>query len=54
MLQNGTVSLHEVINVNGTHAAAAGSDFFINIVQPIRYYKILDDFCDKFSWKRTA
>ncbi len=54
MLQDGVISIHEVININGAHTMPAGSDFFINLVQPIRYEKMLDDFCDKFYWKRIA
>ena len=54
MMQDGTISIHEVLNIDGTHKMAAGSDFFILLVQPIRYSKMFDSFCDKFYWKRIA
>jgi hypothetical protein len=51
---DGAISMHEVLNVNDTHVMPSGSDFFINLTQPINSNKMLDDFCDKFYWKRTA
>jgi hypothetical protein len=54
MDQAGVISLHEVINVDGSHSMVSGADFFIHLVVPVRYTDMLDDFCDKFYWKRTA
>lgn len=51
---DGTITLNDVLNVNGTHATAVGTDFIFNIVFPVGYDRMLDDFCDKFYWKRTA
>lgn len=54
MDQTGTISIHEVINADDTHSMVSGSDFFIHLTVPVRYTDMLDDFCDKFHWKRTA
>jgi hypothetical protein len=54
MTQDGTLSVHEVLNINGTQSMPRGCDFFINIVQPVGHDKKLDEFCDKFYWKRIA
>ena len=54
MMQDGTITIHEVINIDGTHPMDAGSDFFINLTQAIRYEKMDPEFCNKFYWKRTA
>jgi hypothetical protein len=51
---DGTITLNDVLNVDGTHAAAVGTDFIFNIVFPVGYDRMIDDFCDKFYWKRTA
>lgn len=51
---DGTITLNDVLNVNGTHTAAVGSDFIVNVVFPVGYDRMLDTFCDKFYWKRTA
>ncbi len=52
--QDGIISVHEVINIDDTHTMPAGSDFYINFVQPVSHNKMIDSFCDKFYWKRTA
>ena len=52
--QDGLITVPEVLNVNGTHNMASGSNFFIHTVIPVDYGKMLDSFCDKFYWKRTA
>lgn len=52
--QDGTIAVHDVLNVNGTHTMASGSDFFIHTVLPVSSNYMLPDFCDKFYWKRTA
>ena len=50
--QNGEISVHEVLNVDGTHVMAAESTAFIHIVYPVKYDKMDNSFCDKFYWKR--
>lgn len=52
--QTGTVSFHEVINIDDTHSMASGSDFFLHFTVPVKHADMIDDFCDKFYWKRTA
>lgn len=52
--QDGTISVLEVLNLDGTHSMDSGQNFYINLVQPIYHTKMIDSFCDKFYWKRTA
>ena len=54
MAQDGEISVMEVLNLDDTHSMASNQTFYLNIVQPIMYTKMLDSFCDKFYWKRTA
>lgn len=54
MQVDGTITTHDVLNVDGTHKMPAGTDFFINLVLPVSHNKMLAGFCDKFYWKRTA
>lgn len=51
---DGSIILNDVLNINGTHAAAISSDFIFNIVFPVGYDRMKDEFCDKFYWKRIA
>ena len=51
---DGTITLNDILNINDTHSAAYGSDFIFNILFPVGYDRMLDNFCDKFYWKRTA
>lgn len=51
---DGQIELYETINIDGTHSMASGSVFYVYLTQPIPYEDMLDDFCDKFYWKRTA
>ena len=53
LINDGTITLNDVLNVNGTHTAAIGTDFIFNIVLPVGYDRMDDSFCDKFYWKRT-
>jgi hypothetical protein len=51
----GVITSHDAINiVEGTHVMEAGQFFFVNVTEAIPYSLMLDDFCDKFYWKRTA
>ena len=52
--QDGVISIHEVLNIDGTHTMPTGSNFYINILQPVGHDNMLDSVCDKFYWKRTA
>jgi hypothetical protein len=51
---DGTVTVWDVLNVSGAHTMASGSSFYIHVTQPVHHTDMLDDFCDKFYWKRTA
>lgn len=51
----GVLTAHDAINLaDGSHSMAAGQFFFVNITEAIPYSLMLDEFCDKFYWKRTA
>ena len=51
---NGTLDTNDVLTVSGTHVLPAGSSFYINAVVTVRANQMIDSFCDKFYWKRTA
>ena len=51
---NGTITIHDVLNVNGTHSVPAGMDIIFNIILPVGYDRMNSALCDKFYWKRTA
>ena len=51
---DGTITMNDVLGPNNAHTAAVGSDFIFNILFPAGYDRMLDNFCDKFYWKRTA
>lgn len=53
--QNGTITVNDAFNVNGTHSIASGRVFYINYVYTVHSIeRMLDEFCDKFYWKRIA
>lgn len=51
---DGKIELYETININGTHSMASGSVFYVYLTQSIEHENMLDNFCDKFYWQRTA
>lgn len=51
---NGTIDTNDVLAVDGTHKLPAGSSFYINAVVTAEAGQMIDSFCDKFYWKRTA
>lgn len=51
---DGTISVVEVLNLDGTHVLPSGQTFYLNFTYLIKGAELLDDFCDKFYWKRTA
>lgn len=54
MERDGTVYVSDVFGVSGTQTAPAGTSFNIHTIQPVYHTQMLDEFCDKFHWKRTA
>lgn len=54
MNNSGELIVHDVLNVNGTHTMAANKFFYVDVTQTVTIDKMLDNFCDKFYWKRTA
>lgn len=52
---NGELSLRDVVTGgSSTHALNTGSYIYINVAIPIPHGDMIDSFCDKFYWKRTA
>ena len=51
---SGAVSSSDVLALDDKHSMAAGSTFSIHINQAISYPEMLDAYCNKFYWKRTA
>jgi hypothetical protein len=52
--QNGELSVTKVWLLDETSAADGNQSYYINLSQSIPHTKMLDEFCDKFYWKRTA
>jgi hypothetical protein len=50
----GNIEIYEALNIDGTHSMASGSVFYVYLTQPIDYENMLDEFCDRFYWERTA
>lgn len=50
----GAITTTDVFSLDDKHSLAAGSTFSIHISQPISYTEMLDAYCNKFYWKRTA
>ncbi len=54
MNNTGTVISHDVLNVDGTHIMAADQFFYVDITEMVTSSLMLDEFCDKFYWKRLS
>ena len=63
IVQDGTIKTHDVLNIqslaagNALHTLAVYSDniIYLNAVYNIHsLYRMKDEFCDKFYWRRTA
>ena len=52
--QDGRISTQDVLNIDDTHNLPVGSNFYLLVTQAVRHTNMLDEFCDKFYWKRTA
>jgi hypothetical protein len=50
----GEVTSTDVLTIDGKHSLAAGNTFSIHIMQAISDNEMLNSYCDKFWWKRTA
>ena len=51
---NGTLRVYDVQNIDGTHTMESGRYFYVDIKEEIPHTLMVDSFCDKFYWKRTA
>lgn len=54
IVASGEISVTDVLVLGGSHSLAAGNTFSIHINQTVGHDRMLDSFCDKFYWKRTA
>lgn len=54
IVAGGKISSTDVLTVGGSHSLAAGNTFSIHVNQTVGYTRMLDSFCNKFYWKRTA
>jgi hypothetical protein len=52
--QTGEITVQEALHLTGMHDMDSGQSFYINLVHPVMYTKMIDSFCDKFYWQRTA
>lgn len=52
--KDGTLTVCDVFGTNGARTAPIGTTFYIHTVQPVYNIQMIDEFCDKFYWKRTA
>jgi hypothetical protein len=51
---DGVISIVDILNVDGTHLMPSGQTFYLNFTYLVKGSELLDDFCDKFHWKRVA
>jgi hypothetical protein len=54
IVAGGTITISDVLVLGGAHSLATGNTFSIHINQTVDHARMLDSFCDKFYWKRTA
>lgn len=51
---NGTITTTDVLALDSSHSLASGNTLSIHINQAVSHTEMLDAYCDKFYWKRTA
>lgn len=51
---DGTISVVDILNVDGTHLMPSGHTFYLNFTYLLKGTELLDSFCDKFYWKRIG
>jgi hypothetical protein len=51
---NGTLRVYDVCNTDGSHTMSSGKYFYVNIKEEIPHTLMIDSYCDKFYWERTA
>lgn len=51
---NGVIQIADSFTSAGVHTLPSGTPFYINVVLPVTPSQMLDEFCDKFYWKRIA
>lgn len=51
---NGVLQTADCFTSDGIHTLPAGTPFYFDVALPVMPSQMLDAFCDKFYWKRTA
>lgn len=51
---DGVMSTVEALNLSGSHTMESGQAFYLNFTYVLRSADVLDEYCDKFHWERTA
>lgn len=51
---NGVLQTADAFQSDGTHTLPSGKPFYFDVVLPVTPSQMLDDFCDKFYFKRIA
>jgi hypothetical protein len=54
LMTDGTISIVDVLNVDGTHTMPSGQTFYLNFTYVLKGEQLLPEVCDKFHWQRTA
>ena len=54
IVAGGKITATDVLAIGGSHSLTAGNTFSIHINQTVSHTRMLDSFCNKFYWKRTA
>lgn len=53
-LSSGEIQIADGFQFDGTHSIPANTPFYFDVVLPVYPSQMLDEFCDKFYFKRTA
>jgi hypothetical protein len=51
---SGVLQIADGFTSAGVHTLPAGTPFYLDVTLPVKPSQMLDEFCDKFYWKRTA
>jgi hypothetical protein len=57
ILTDGRIQIADILNIDDTHSikvSSSGTVIILNLSLPVKPEHMLDDFCDKFYWQRTA
>jgi hypothetical protein len=51
---NGQIQIADAFTSGGVHTLPSGTPFYLDVSLVVNKDQMLDSFCDKFYWKRTA